>query len=108
VRHNYKGASLFFEDLPFYNNFGDSYTVIAYADNHEQAGFHPVKISNVRDASIDIMLLPKDGRFKFRDQDWASVKQNAPRLAELFGHGALSRVSLRLTDVSAHLFMETP
>src|SRR5260370_33019716 len=86
-RDDKKGANLPFE-VPFYNNLGDNYTVLAYADNYEQAGFHPVKVSNVRDASIDIMLLPKNGTFRFRNQDWATLKQADPDLANLLGHGA--------------------
>ena len=30
--------------LPFFDNFGDSYTVVASADGYAQAGFLPVKV----------------------------------------------------------------
>ena len=31
--------------VPFYDNFGDNYTVVAFTDGYEQAGFTPVKCS---------------------------------------------------------------
>src|ERR1035441_3362109 len=33
--------SLKVTDLPFYNNFGDNYTVVVSADGYRQAGFTP-------------------------------------------------------------------
>jgi hypothetical protein len=30
--------------LPFYNNFGDNYRVLAYVDDYYQAGFTPVPL----------------------------------------------------------------
>jgi hypothetical protein len=34
-----KVSSLTLDNLPFFNNFGDSYTVLAWADDYQQAGF---------------------------------------------------------------------
>src|SRR5262249_53275684 len=40
--------SITIEGLPFFNNFGDKYAVIASADDYEQAGFHPVSTDPMR------------------------------------------------------------
>ena len=41
----YKNPSILFEGLPFYNNFGDNYAVLASVDGYDQAGFYPVHVS---------------------------------------------------------------
>src|SRR5438876_123631 len=74
--------------VPFFNNLGDNYTVIAWADDYKQAGFTPVKVSQAVQQAVDLMLLPRNGKIKFRDQDWAALKQNDPTLFDLLGHGA--------------------
>jgi hypothetical protein len=40
-----KSAQVEFTNLRFFNNFGDNYTVIAFADGYSQAGFTPVRLS---------------------------------------------------------------
>jgi hypothetical protein len=54
-------------DVEFFNNFGDGYAVIAFADAYMQAGFHPVKVSRVVPQVVDVMLLPQDSRYNFAD-----------------------------------------
>jgi hypothetical protein len=76
--------------VPFFNNLGDNYTVIVYADGYKQAGFTPVKVSRDLQQVVDIMLLPKNGTFKFRYADLASLKQSAPKLFKLLSHGAVN------------------
>ena len=36
IRGEYPPGTVF--DVPFYNNFGDNYAVLAFADGYEQAG----------------------------------------------------------------------
>src|SRR5437588_4988116 len=60
-----QAASLTLKDLPFFDNFGDTYTVIAWADGYEQAGFTPVKTSPGVPAVADLMLLRKESSFNF-------------------------------------------
>jgi hypothetical protein len=84
----YTKPSILFEGLPFYNNFGDNYTVVVSAKDYVQAGFFPVKIAPNSLQRVDLMLLPKDGKFNFHDALWSTLKQMHPQLALLLAHGA--------------------
>jgi len=84
----YSSPSIFFEGLPFYNNFGDNYTVVVSAKDYIQAGFFPVKIAPNSVQRVDLMLLPKDGQFNFHDALWPNLKQTHPQFASLLAHGA--------------------
>src|SRR5215470_5494496 len=63
-RNSVNGPSVKLE-LPFHNNFADSYSIIAFVDGHEQAGFQPVAISPHAPGQLDLMLLPKNATFHF-------------------------------------------
>lgn len=67
--------------LPFHDNFLDNYSVIAFSDGFKQAGFSPVKLSTLTPATIDLMLIPKDGHFNFSNASWQWVKANLPFVA---------------------------
>jgi hypothetical protein len=84
----YTQSSLLFQGLPFYNNFGDNYTVVVSADGYGQAGFTPVRIAPNTVQHVDLMLLPADGTFNFHDALWPSLKQSQPEFAALLAHGA--------------------
>ncbi|HEV2492442.1 MAG TPA: hypothetical protein VG204_05145 [Terriglobia bacterium] len=84
----YRTSSILFQGLPFYNNFGDNYTVVVSSDGHVQAGFTPVKIAPNTLQHVDLMLSPKDGTFNFHDARWPSLKQSQPEFAALLAHGA--------------------
>ena len=73
--------SLYFKDLPFYDNFGDNYTVIASSDGYRQAGFTPIKLSPAISSRIDLMLIPDGGQFNFATASWDWIKANLPFLA---------------------------
>src|SRR5215831_14836843 len=89
VRDDFPGPEVPF-DLPFNNNLGDNYTVVAFRNKFGQAGFTPVKLSQNVPQAVDLMLLPKKGVFRFRDQDWATLNQNDPDLAKLLSFDAAS------------------
>jgi hypothetical protein len=74
--------------LPFYNNFGDDYTVLAFAKGYEQAGYKPIKCSPKLPEALDIMLLKKDGAFRFADAKWGTLLASQPKLCELLAQGA--------------------
>lgn len=80
-------------DLPFFNNFGDNYAVVASADGYQQAGFHPVAVSPTRPAVVDIMLLKKDATFNFRNARWSLLNQGHPAYAGLLRAGAADDAS---------------
>ena len=52
-------------ELPFHNNFADAYSIVAFADGYEQAGFQPVAIGPNAPAQLDLMLLSKNAAFHF-------------------------------------------
>jgi hypothetical protein len=67
--------------LPFFDNFGDNYCVLAYADGFQQAGFVPVKLSPRQPVAVDLMLIPRDPQFNFADASWDAIKVELAFLA---------------------------
>src|SRR6185295_16907944 len=51
-----KASRLLLGNLPFFNNFGDRYTVLAWADGYQQVGFTPVPVTPQTPATVDLML----------------------------------------------------
>ncbi len=74
--------------LPFFDNFGDNYAVVASASGYEQAGFFPVSLRPDIPGVVDIMLLGKNARFNFRNASWKALKQNYGVYANLLAAGA--------------------
>src|SRR5438309_7466699 len=60
IFRDFRPSHLRITGLPFYDNFGDSYTVIASADGYHQAGFTPVKVAPNAPQRVDLMLLRKN------------------------------------------------
>jgi hypothetical protein len=88
-RRHHKASSIRITGLPFFNNFGDNYTVIASASKLQQAGFTPVKLSPQFPATVDLMLLPKDPSFNFAEAKWQAIRGN-PKYERLLMFGASS------------------
>ena len=80
--------------LPFHNNFGDNYTVVAWAKGYAQAGFTPVKLTPDLPASLDLMLMPENAQFNFSEARWGVIRKN-PRYATLLTAGSSSRDAAR-------------
>ncbi len=74
--------------LPFFDNLGDNYCVLAYADGFQQAGFVPVKLSPRQPVIVDLMLIPKVPQFNFADAPWDAIKVDLPFLAAGVDDGA--------------------
>lgn len=72
---------LTFPDLPFFDNFGDRYTVLVSLDGHKDAGFFPVKLSNTQATTLDIMMIPNNPGFSFVNARWNAVSAAYPFLA---------------------------
>jgi len=66
--------------LPFYDNFGDNYRVIAFADGYHQAGYTPVPLSPKAPTTLDLMLIPKDAGLNFVQAEWDTIKTKLPFL----------------------------
>lgn len=74
VRDYFKSSSLDFPALPVSGNFGDEYTVIAWAAGYQQAGFAPVRLSPQVVQVVDLMLLPKESAYSFAQARWAALQ----------------------------------
>ena len=83
----FTSATVNIAGLPFHDNFGDNYAVIASSDGYDQAGFYPVKVTPANPAVADLMLLKKDATFNFRNASWATLVQNYPQYAALLHTG---------------------
>ncbi len=88
-----KGPSISREDLPFYDNFGDNYTVFVTAGGYCDAGFTPVKIARNAWQSVDLMLVPKEGDFNFSEASWKKLSVSHPQLFKLLSSGAASEAA---------------
>jgi hypothetical protein len=85
---DFRNGSSFQFQVPFYDNFGDRYTVIASADRYKQAGFTPVNVSRTLPQTLDLMLLPNNGSFRFANASWADVQQTYPEIHAILARGA--------------------
>ena len=84
----YAGSTIEFDGLPFHDNFGDDYAVIAWAKGYEQAGFFPVRIKKDEPVAVDLMLVPKNARFDFSRAGWGALKTSRPELWQILKAGA--------------------
>jgi len=70
--------------LPIHNNFADNYSIIAFANGYEQAGFQPVTVGPHAPQTLDLMLLAKDGTFHFAHAQWNDLAAQRPQVAQIF------------------------
>jgi hypothetical protein len=82
-RQDIRGPSITLR-LPVHNNFADNYTIIAWADGYEQAGFQPVTIGPHAPQTVDLMLLSKKGDFHFAGAKWAGLQTKKPLVSQIF------------------------
>ena len=80
VRDFFASNDITFTGLPFFDNFGDNYTVVVFVDGYKQAGFTPVKLSKQFVKTLDIMLVANDSGFSFADATWPKAKAAFPFL----------------------------
>ncbi len=86
--------SLVVNGLPFFNNFGDNYSVIASASGYKQAGFTPVHVLPHVPQEVDLMLLANDASFQFGGV-WDAIQATRPVLARLLAAGTVSPLAAR-------------
>jgi hypothetical protein len=72
--------------LPFHDNLQDNCRVLVSGDGYVGAGFTPVAISPKAVAMVDLMLLPKEGTFKF--VSWGALKASDPASAAFISVGS--------------------
>ncbi len=80
VRQFYTDNDITFH-LPFFDNFGDLYTVVVWAKGYQQAGFTPVKLSNTYTRTLDIMLISDTPGFSFVNARFPAASAAYPFLA---------------------------
>jgi hypothetical protein len=68
-------------DLPFFDNFGDNYSVLVSSSGYKQAGFVPVKLSNSYLTTLDIMLIRNEPSYNFANALWPAAKAAYPFIA---------------------------
>src|SRR5712692_11829156 len=85
---DFRNGSSFQFQVPFYDNFGDSYTVIASADHHAQAGATPVNVLRTVPQTVDLMLLDKNATFQFANARWSDLPQKYPEIHSILARGA--------------------
>lgn len=81
-----RASSLTVNGLPFFNNFGDFYAVMAWASGYRQSGFYPVRLAPNAPQQVDLMLIPVDAGFNFAGT-WEAIQAKRPVLARLLGTG---------------------
>lgn len=86
-------ASIFFPDLPFFDNLGDNYTFLASADGFKDAGFAPVRINPKIVQTVNLMLLPKSNSLNFFNAAWEKLGVAKPKAKALFTKGAADDAS---------------
>jgi hypothetical protein len=89
-RDFHKESSVMFDGLQLFNNFGDNYTFLAFADGYNQAGFFPVHLAANVDAVVDLMLIPESNAFNFANATWKALGAARPALKALLAQGAAS------------------
>ena len=87
VFRDFVQGSTFILDVPFFDNFGDQYTVLASPDKGLDAGFFPVNVSPTIDRPVFLMFLPRPKDLQYNFASWTDLQQHSPRLVELFSQG---------------------
>jgi hypothetical protein len=95
IFREFRKSSIVLSSLPFFNNFGDFYTVIAWAEGYEQAGYTPVKVAPNAPQRVDLMLLRKDAGYNFSGSKWEALQKKRPVLSKLLAAGASSATAAR-------------
>jgi hypothetical protein len=80
IWQDYRQNDLTF-DLPFFDNFGDNYSVLVSSSGYKQAGFAPVKLSNSYLTTLDIMLIKNEPSYNFANALWPVAKAAYPFIA---------------------------
>ena len=83
---NLKGASQILS-VPFFDNFGDMYTVIASIDGYDNSAWYPVHVSNQTPVTLDLMFLKKNAAPHFAQATWEQLLLRRPSVAAIIQRG---------------------
>jgi len=92
--------------VPFFDNFGDLYTVIASAEGYENSAWYPVHVSGLVPNDLFLMFLPKGGRPHFANATWTKLMQLRPGVAAIIQRGCENSASS--ADKYAEVLEERP
>jgi len=70
-------------NVPFFDNFGDNYTVIVSAEGYQTNAWRPVSVSKHAPVTADLMLLPNNGAPHFGGARWEDLLQLRPGVARM-------------------------
>jgi hypothetical protein len=77
-----RGGSQLLE-VPFFDNFGDNYTIVVNADGFQDGAWRPVTVTAGGPVTSDILLLPNNGHFNFAGAAWDQLSRLRPNVAKM-------------------------
>ena len=80
VYRDYRQGNSHTFQLPFFDNLGDNYAVLVYADGYRQVGFAPVKLSSAFATTLDLMLIEDAPGYSFVNARWVQASTAYPFL----------------------------
>jgi hypothetical protein len=75
-------------NVPFFDNFGDNYTIIVTADGFQNGAWRPITVSDKGPVNADILLLPNHGTYHFDGATWDKLNQVRPNVAKMIRAGS--------------------
>jgi len=69
--------------VPFFDNFGDNYTVVVDADGFDSGAWRPISASDRAPVVADLMVLPKNGTPHFAEATWDKLRSLRPNVARV-------------------------
>ncbi|MBI4907579.1 MAG: hypothetical protein HY820_28395 [Acidobacteria bacterium] len=77
--------------VPFFDNFGDRYTVLASGiKGYDDSAWYPVDVSDKKPVTLDLLFLPKNGTLQFANATWSKLRTARPALADMIVRGCES------------------
>ena len=69
--------------VPFFDNFGDLYTVLASAGGFDDSAWYPVHVCGEAPVTLHLMFVPKNGTPHFANATWTRLSQIRPGVAAI-------------------------
>ncbi len=79
----HRGPSVYFAEVPCHGDFRDNYRIVASAPGCMTSGVASLALTPGRLASVDLMVLPRNGSFHFRNATWDRLQASRPHWAQL-------------------------
>jgi hypothetical protein len=70
-------------NVPFFDNFGDNYSIVVTANGFQTDAWRPVTVSGSGPVTVDILLLPNNGEFNFAGATWDQLGHLRPNVAKM-------------------------